>query len=606
MRRFLRIAGALAGAVLLIGVAAAVAVPHLVDLHAYEGELSAAVHARTGRHLRVEGEARLTLLPWPGVDARRVVLGNPPEFPQSAFARAERIRIRLQLLPLLLEGRLVTRRVRIGGLHLGLRRNAAGAVNWSGLLAARGGAGEDRGVVPGLLSGHLEVSEASAHLQDSVTGREYRIINLHLESGPVGASPSPVTLAFDMRAGALAGHISASAGLVRAAADVYRLRDATVHAALEGSGGARPTRFTLSTEAELDAAAGILELGELRLEVPEVRIVGVRAEATARARGALRLERGSLQLDGMELSANLFGPRIPGGATEMTARGGFDLDLRRGTVQGRDLRLRLPALIGRGIAGNATVHAEVAGDLARGTFSMDPLSVAVELGGARVPGGVLSVRADARLEGELRTPRLSATALHVAGAGLDARGALSVIGPWGDPHVDGTLRIAPFAPRMILGRFGGGVEIDTPDPHALSEAALVTEISGAGTALRLSPLLLRVDGSEIRGSVALSHRDEPAVRFELASEDVDLDRYLPVRVRRSGPADAGTATTAEAGAHLVGALRALSVAGRLRIGTARLAGAVMQDVEIEVGESARDVALPVLMGMSAPRGAPHP
>ncbi|NIR30959.1 MAG: AsmA family protein, partial [Gammaproteobacteria bacterium] len=478
MRRLLWIAGTVVGAVVLVVAVAAVAVPYLIDFDAYEHELAAAVRAHTGRELRFQGETRLSLLPRPGLDARQVVLSNPPDFPETAFARAERVEVRLRLLPLLLERRLLTHDVRIGGLRLSLTRNPAGVGNWTDLFPTRGEPDEGGGVPVGLLSGRIEVHDASAHFHDTA-GSQYKVTNLHFQSGPVGATPSATELAFDIHGDALAGHLSARARVVRAAADVYRARRATVEAELGPPGAVRPARLVLATEAELDAATGVLVFKELQLEAPNVGVAGVRAETSARAGATLDLARGVLHVDGVDLSANLFGQRVPGGATELTARGALALDLSTDTWWARNIRLRLPALVGRGVAGNVSARAEAAGDLGRRTFSVNDLSVAAEFGGARVPGGALSLRADARLEGDMKERRLQVRALHVAGAGLDMRGALSVAGPWSDPRItDGTLRVAPFAPRIILERLTQR-QILTPDPGALGEVALATGVSGS-------------------------------------------------------------------------------------------------------------------------------
>jgi AsmA protein len=87
------------------------------------------VRQRTGRDLRIEGGARFTLLPSPGISASRVSLSAPPEMPGEPLLIADSVDVSVALLPL------VMREIRIERLiftkpHIHLRIDGAGRRSW--------------------------------------------------------------------------------------------------------------------------------------------------------------------------------------------------------------------------------------------------------------------------------------------------------------------------------------------------------------------------------------------------------------------------------------------------------------------------------------------
>ncbi|HHO69683.1 MAG TPA: AsmA family protein [Gammaproteobacteria bacterium] len=80
----------------------------------------------------------------------------------------------------------------------------------------------------------------------------------------------------------------------------------------------------------------------------------------------------------------------------------------------------------------------------------------------------------------------------------------------------------------------------------------------------LSSLVARLDDSTLKGKAAVNGFARPAIRFEFALDDFDLDRYLPAQEPR--PATPAAAPAAGAGALPVETLRGLDVDGSLTIG----------------------------------------
>lgn len=80
----------------------------------------------------------------------------------------------------------------------------------------------------------------------------------------------------------------------------------------------------------------------------------------------------------------------------------------------------------------------------------------------------------------------------------------------------------------------------------------------------LSSLVARLDDSTLKGKAAVNGFARPAIRFEFALDDFDLDRYLPAQEPQ--PASPAAAPAAGAGALPVETLRGLDVDGSLTIG----------------------------------------
>jgi AsmA protein len=99
--------------------------------------------------------------------------------------------------------------------------------------------------------------------------------------------------------------------------------------------------------------------------------------------------------------------------------------------------------------------------------------------------------------------------------------------------------------------------------------------------LDITNLALAVDESRLTGSLAIKNFDKPGYRFDLALDQIDLDRYLPA----TPPADAaksGKAAPAEPVEIPLSLLRSLDVQGKLGIGKLKAMNIRSTDVTIQV------------------------
>jgi AsmA protein len=93
---------------------------------------------------------------------------------------------------------------------------------------------------------------------------------------------------------------------------------------------------------------------------------------------------------------------------------------------------------------------------------------------------------------------------------------------WG---VTGSVTLAPLLLREFLPRVGVVVP-RIQDPRALSELSASSDFAYDAGGWHFSKIQAHLDDTQIHGSVALTAGDERSVKFDLAADQIDADRYL--------------------------------------------------------------------------------
>lgn len=104
--------------------------------------------------------------------------------------------------------------------------------------------------------------------------------------------------------------------------------------------------------------------------------------------------------------------------------------------------------------------------------------------------------------------------------------------------------------------------------------------------LEITNLSLGVDETRLTGSLAIRNFDKPAYRFDLALDQIDLDRYIPVQAPANAAKPAAAAAPAEPVEIPLSLLRSLDVQGKLGIQKLKAMNLRSSDVTIQV--SAKD------------------
>lgn len=282
MKRLLNILLTLLALVVVLVLAAAIIIPLVVDPNDFKGQLSTVVHDKTGRNLDIQGDLDLSVFPWLGVEVGRVSLSNPDGFGGKEFAGAERMDVRVKLVPLL-QKRIEMRTVSLHGLNVNLVRRKDGHTNWEDLAGAKGkqpaekpvgGEPRDTGGMPPLAAlaiGGVNIQDASIHWLDQQAGKQFTVDRLNLETGTI--SPGrPIDLDLKMHVQAKAPALDTDLAM-SGVADLdlegrrYQLRQLRLKVVARGADlPVTPLEADLKADIDADLSKDLLTLTGLRLD----------------------------------------------------------------------------------------------------------------------------------------------------------------------------------------------------------------------------------------------------------------------------------------------------------------------------------------------------
>ena len=147
----------------------------------------------------------------------------------------------------------------------------------------------------------------------------------------------------------------------------------------------------------------------------------------------------------------------------------------------------------------------------------------------------------------------------------------------------GPITIAPFNLRNVLNQ----LDIKVPalqDAKALSKAAATFNLLVTDNAVDLQNMSLTLDGTQIKGSTTITDFSKPAITFNLASDNMDLDPYLaPIADKKSKPINSPAITLALGTSTLpVELLKKLIINGQLSLERLKVNAMTMQDVQLNL------------------------
>jgi AsmA protein len=137
--------------------------------------------------------------------------------------------------------------------------------------------------------------------------------------------------------------------------------------------------------------------------------------------------------------------------------------------------------------------------------------------------------------------------------------------------VNGSVTLAPLVLREMEPRLGFSLP-KTRDPKALSQLSATTDFAFDSKGLALTHLQLRLDDTQIQGSLKLLAGDTAALQFDLTADQIDLDRY---RAPPGGPVAEEPAPAASASPE-----KAWEASGTLAIQSAKVARLDLSNVHV--------------------------
>jgi AsmA protein len=207
-----------------------------------------------------------------------------------------------------------------------------------------------------------------------------------------------------------------------------------------------------------------------------------------------------------------------------------NLNLQTGAISGqRDVPVSLSFDAQRGIAGEKLAFS------AKLTVQNNPDTEDLRVAALNVSGTVTRPADSSPLHYDLSAQRLQANldkqtlslpefSLSVGAA--HATGALTGTKLSEDLNLTGTMALAPLVLREFAPRFGMALP-KTNDPKALSSLSMGSKFSYDANGVALEDLSVKLDDTTLKGNVKLSLGKGEAVKFALAADRINLDRYRP-------------------------------------------------------------------------------
>ncbi len=249
----------------------------------------------------------------------------------------------------------------------------------------------------------------------------------------------------------------------------------------------------------------------------------------------------------------------------------LDIDL------GFDLNSANPPITGQ-VTGSAQV--DVNPDAQQ--VKLSELKIDADLKGKTLPGGEAKVSLQAQAMFDGKKQQLNVSELLLSALDLKVSGALTASELDKGGQLAGQLEVAEFNPRTLLKALGQP-ELEMADAKALTRLSLKTSLSGNNKSVSLKPLTVKLDESTLNGELRVVDIQRAALRFALALDQIDVDRYLPPPKEGEG-AKAATpgAAAGKAGELPLETLRGLDVDGTFKVGKLKVAKLNISDASVHL------------------------
>lgn len=582
------------------------------DINDYKDQLITRIKSHTGRDLVLDGPLELGL--WPKISLRSgpLTLSNVGTAEAQPLLRAERIQIAVATWPLLRK-RVEMDTVVLHGVHLNLRRDAAGIGNWADLVNSDAGQQErqtqhqKRAPLAALILGGVDIKGGRVTWHDAATGQEFTLSNVTASTDALTfGKPMALTIAATARANqpALDTDITLTGTLNYNVDDQhYVLAPLVIVSELRGAqlpGGT--ARLELGAGLELDLKAGTAQLSGLKLDGLGTSL---RGEFSAHnIEDARPSANGQLQIKGRDLAALFEAFALPAGKqlAHLADRSfSFNLDFDANMDSG-DVKLTQfdGQLLGASLSGHFdaskanTEQPAFKGEMkARGADLPAVLVVAAALQGRDSFLAAIAQSAardshkqfsfESSFDADFKAETANLSRLTLSGLGLTVQANIAAEQILSKPAYHGSLHIPRFNLRKLLKALNQPVP-KTADTQALRAVALKTHFAGNTTGLTLDALQVTLDDSQMTGDINVAAFSGPQLIFSLAVDGIDADRYLkaPAKEHSGAIVTPDAAVAGAAHALPVEALRTLIVKGALSAGTLKISGAKLQNVRFNI------------------------
>jgi len=173
---------------------------------------------------------------------------------------------------------------------------------------------------------------------------------------------------------------------------------------------------------------------------------------------------------------------------------------------------------------------------------------------------------------------LSMSALKLQLGSLKLAGDIKVAQLNEMPTVNVNLKSEGFVPKEVAKEFGVNLPVTT-DSTVLGKAKLELVISANANKINVTKLLMHLDDSVLKGNASVTNFSKPAIRYQIAIDDIDVDRYMPPPAKTTSKEKASGSTDDKINLP-VEMIRGLNVKGSFEIGKLKVTNLRSESVKM--------------------------
>lgn len=571
----------------------------------YKDDIIKLVKEKKERTLHIDGDIKLSF--WPKIGANLGKLSISEHKSDTEFASVNSVKVALSVLPLL-KKQLVVDTVYVDGAKANIIKYKNGTTNFDDLLSKDDTESE---TIKFDIDG-VNVSNSEVKYSDEASGAKYSVSKFNMQSGHIAlAEPIDLKTDFTLTANqpAIAANVTLKGSfLADPETKHFQVKDLDSHITGDMLGG---TDMDIKATGNVDAKTEQLEflVDELQLVASgkfdgSTQSVNLSAPAISILKDEVNSKKVTISFsqekaDG-NLKANMVLADMKGSPKALQSSGiTGDLSMVQGkrTVTGtfaspfsgniENLIFDIPKLVGRldvkdpslpngSMSGafNLSAHADIKKELVNSQFNLNiaetKLAGDVNVASFKTPNIKFNLNAD-KLDLNKLLPKSSAKSNEskpsTSAKGNNKPADLSALK---NLLLDGKLNI-------------GSIVYEKYRVSGLNVA-----IKADGQKLSLSGLNVKVDNSQIKGSLGISQFDKPLYTFNLDVDQVDLDKYVTAD---SGSKNASTSKDASDKPLDLSALKALNANGSIRVGSLKYGKTKASNININLKADGEKLSL---------------
>ena len=544
----------------------------------YKDEIVKLVKDKKERNLHIDGDIKLTYWPKIGADLGRLSLSEHQS--DTEFASVNSVKVSLAVMPLL-KKELVVDTVYIDGAKANVIKNKNGKFNFDDLLSKA-----ESSNIKFDIQG-VNISNSEVRYTDEATAAKYNITKLNMKSGHI-ALAEPIDLDTDF---------TLTANKPETAADIklkgnFLVDPKTKHFKVKGLDSHIVGDLLGGTGMDIVASGDV----DAKPEQQEFLVDGLKLVASGNFSGAkqsIDLSAPALTIEKDEVSSK----KVTVSLGQEKNGDIFKANMVLADMKGSTKALQSSGITGdlSAVQGKRTVTGNFSspfkGNIQDLIFDIPKLAGNLDIKDASLPNGGVKGSFNLGAHTDLKKELVNSQ-FNLVLADTNLKGNVNVTG-FKKQNIKFNLNADKLDLNKLLGKSSANAKSSgkPADMSALKNmtldgklnigslvydkyhvSGLNVGIKADGDKLALSGLNVKVDDSQIKGNIGISHFAKPLYTFDLDVDNVDFDKYVvpaPAKAQPAKPLD-------------LSALKAVNADGSIRIGNLKYGKTKASNVNIKL------------------------